>query len=341
MRPFTDSEPVFELRTDPTSGRKVLIAEGRAARPNDFVSATSILAPSHQPADCPFCRGNESQTPHELACARDSHGNCQVRVVPNKYPVVGPDAPEVGVCENPLAIAETPLGVHEVIIESPLHVRDWLDLSVEQVAEVLGMFVGRLEFALEQPRIESALIFKNVGQGAGASLEHVHSQLVGLPFVPTLLEAELAIASRHRAMQGSCLFCDLLREELRHRQRLVCENEDFVAFCAFAGRQPYETWVLPRRHSPLFTGVSRQEIGSLASVLQQVLHRLSEIVSPLAYNLVLHTAPPRDERSEAFHWHWELIPRTASLAGLEWGTGVFINSVSPERAANILQGIKT
>jgi UDPglucose--hexose-1-phosphate uridylyltransferase len=327
---------IFELRTDATTGRKVLIAEGRALRPNDFVDAAPLPALDHS-ANCPFCRGNEFHTPHELAVVNDAMGNWQVRVVPNKYPALASIAnaqglQSLGVFGERAAAS----GIHEVVIESPRHVRDWSDLATDDLAAVLRMFRDRIEHAYTMHQMQSALVFKNVGQAAGASLEHIHTQLVAFPYVPEVLEREVQIAAEHHHRTGSCLMCQLLGEEQQTGTRLVCENDSFAAFTAFAGRQPYETWVVPKQHACCFTQLGNEESHSLAIILRDLVELLShaaDLRPPVAYNVVLHTAPVGDERSVAFHWHWELIPRTTSLAGFEWGTGMYINSISPERAA--------
>jgi UDPglucose--hexose-1-phosphate uridylyltransferase len=344
-----NSDPVFELRSDPTTGRKVLIAEGRALRPFDFQGEPAPTGQSIK--DCPFCRGNEHQTPHELAVVNDAQGEWQVRVVPNKYPAVafesgGRQPPAVielpmahaGDLRPPLAGSLAPHGIHEVIIESPRHVCDWSELSVDELALVLTMFRDRLRSALNQPNISYGLIFKNVGQVAGASLEHVHSQLIALPFVPDVLECELRTAAEYQTQHGNCLLCDLLAAEIRHGDRLVIDNDHFAAITAYAGRQPYEMLIVPKSHAVSFLDITDDVPRSLAAILRDMVTRLSSVLTPLAYNLVLHTAPLHtaplvDERSAAFHWHWELIPRSTSLAGFEWATGMHINSVSPERAA--------
>jgi UDPglucose--hexose-1-phosphate uridylyltransferase len=339
---------VFELRTDPTTGRRVLIAEGRALRPNDFNGIASPPIADHS-ANCPFCRGNEHHTPHELAVVNDAAGNWQVRVVPNKYPAVGVPASagssptdrdmldrlKPGLQQG-LQLAASPLGVHEVIIESPRHVRDWHDLASDELAVVLQTFRDRIEHAYSAHQMHSALVFKNVGHEAGASLEHVHTQLVAFPYVPEVLEREVQIAAEHHRRTGSCLMCQLLAEERQAGTRLVCENDCFAAFTAFAGRQPYESWIVPRRHASCLTHLGNEESHSLAIILGDLIGRLrsaGDLRAPLAYNVVLHTAPVGDDREKSFHWHWEVIPRTTSLAGFEWGTGMYINSVSPERAA--------
>jgi UDPglucose--hexose-1-phosphate uridylyltransferase len=223
--------------------------------------------------------------------------------------------------------------VHEVIIESPRHIYDWSELPTKELVTVLSMFRDRMEHAYTLHHMTTALVFKNVGRDAGASLEHVHSQLIALPFVPEVLECELRKSAEFRNRTEGCLMCRLLADEIQQQTRMVIENAHFAAFCAFAGRQPYETWILPKSHASDFTQIDAQESQALAEILGELVRRLHGVLTPCAYNLVLHTAPREDQRAAAFHWHWEMIPRSTSLAGFEWGTGMHINSVSPERAA--------
>jgi UDPglucose--hexose-1-phosphate uridylyltransferase len=318
-----------ELRIDPVCGRCVYIAEDRAGRPNDFASGGSSTPASpsgDRKASCPFCAGHEAETPEALAEVRDAEGRWQVRVVPNKYPAV---ASQAG--------AAAPLGAHEVIIESPAHVAEVFDLAAAQFATVLGVYRDRLRHWAGSGAFRHGIVFKNSGSAAGASIEHVHSQLIALPYVPELVQAELTSAERFYAENQSCLFCELVQREQSAGDRLVLRRDGYVAFCAYAGRQPFETWILPERHAARFERSSDDELAALAAVLQDVLRRLQAQADSLAYNLILHTAPWDGAHDASYHWHWELIPRSSQLAGFELGAGVYINPVSPERAARNLR----
>ncbi|MEM8944146.1 MAG: DUF4931 domain-containing protein [Planctomycetota bacterium] len=310
------------MRRDPIVGRQVLIAEDRATRPNDFLGQKTASDRNDSPADCPFCAGHEDETPAELLEVRDHDGNWQVRVVPNKYPAVSLVADEGG-----------PFGTHEVFIESPRHVGDITELTDDEFAGVLRVYRRRLRHWSIDERISHCSIFKNVGSAAGASLEHVHSQLIALPTIPPVLKAELSGAEAHYRQYGCCRFCQLIDEELAERKRLVAATDQFVAFCAYAGRQPFETWILPRTHASSFNRLSDAQALDLARLMRQIVGRLQTQFVPLAYNLMLHTAPYRHASADYYHWHLEVLPRSTQLAGFEWGTGVHINPLSPERAA--------
>jgi UDPglucose--hexose-1-phosphate uridylyltransferase len=317
-----------ELRIDPICGRRVYIAEDRAGRPNDFVAPREGATGSadRRAASCPFCAGHEAATPDASATILGADGRWTVRVVPNKYPAVVLNA------EPPSAV-----GAHEVIVESSRHMTDLVELDVTQLATVLGVYRDRLRHWARDGRLRHAVVFKNSGAAAGASLEHVHSQLVALPYVPDAVQAELDGAGRYYAEHGQCAFCRLIEREGDAGERLVLRRDGYAAVAAYAARQPLETWILPDRHAARFDEPEDAELPALASVLQDLLRRLHAAVQSPAYNLILHTGPFDAAHSESYHWHWELIPRSTQLAGLEWGAGAYINPMSPERAARLLR----
>lgn len=313
-----------ELRTDPVSGRQVLIAEERSGRPQDFrIDPTTVARPDA--ADrCPFCEGREAQTPGSVVQWRLSDSDrspaWQVRVIPNKYPAVA--APE---------------GAHEIVVESPSHVVDVAELAVDELQLVFHAFRHRAAHWLEHPGIQYVAIMKNSQAAAGATLEHVHSQVLALPFVPAGVQVEMEAAHRFFQQRGHCLFCDLVARERQDGRRMVLETNLLTVFTAYAGRQPYETWILPRTHQACFSQASDSMLGDLAAVLLTLLHKLQACAGRLSYNLVLHTAGNPLQGDDAYHWHWELVPRLTRFAGLEVGSGAFVNTLAPERAAEALR----
>lgn len=312
-----------ELRQDAITGRCVIIAEERAARPHEFVS--TVTKPS---APCPFCAGNESLTPGEIASYPAQRGSAawQVRVVPNKYPAVHWQAAAVG--------------THEVIIESPDHLLSLAQLSDEQAQLTFHAYQDRLQALSRDERLGFGLIFKNSRAAGGASLEHLHSQLLGMEFVPPEIQLEAAKAGEYRALHGGCIFCRLLEDEA-DGNRVVSESEHFVVFCPFASRFPYEMWVVPKSHGASFESAGPQQVNELATTMLESIKRLENCLDSPAYNYWLHTAPFRMSRHDDFHWHIEIAPRVASLAGFELGSGCFINAVAPENAAQRLRGALT
>jgi UDPglucose--hexose-1-phosphate uridylyltransferase len=171
--------------------------------------------------------------------------------------------------------------------------------------------------------------FKNVGAEAGASLAHLHSQLIALPFVPDAVREELAGAEKYFQSTGRCVFC----EGKENLDRVVVADDRFTAVCPFAPRFGYETWIIPGTHASGFESLTDSDALALARTLKKTLFAIDTVLAEPAYNLYVHTAPMRSPALPYYHWHVEIIPRTARAAGFEWGSGVFINAVPPERAA--------
>lgn len=306
--------------------------------------------------DCPFCPGQEHRTPPAVHQVLDDRGQWQIRVVPNKYPAVempfSDDStgslPRIDGSQNldnesaPVTIAPAvrtvhatvpAAGVHEVVIESALHLDRMSNLTIEGLQRVLESYAARLRHWQNDRRLCYGLVFKNQGPRAGASLSHVHSQLVALPSVPPCVQAELQRAEQAYGDRRVCPYCWMVAQELSAATRLVCEQAGCVAFCPFASLQPYEVWLMPVAHQPSFEDLSASDFASLASVLHELLVRLEAVVPEAAYNMLLRTAP-WDGRGEAWHhWRIECLPRSTSFAGLELAAGMFINPVAPERAA--------
>jgi UDPglucose--hexose-1-phosphate uridylyltransferase len=208
------------------------------------------------------------------------------------------------------------------------------------VRDLFGVYRDRLAALRREPGLEYAQVFKNHGPEAGASVEHAHSQVLALPHVPRDVRAELDAAAAYHGAHGRCPFCDLLARELAAGERVVIASEHCVAFTAFAGRFPYETWVVPRQHGGHFDRLSEAELDDLAAVMRSLLRRLHR-AGPRAYNYVLHTAPLPAPEPAHYHWHWEVLPRVTGIAGYELATGYYINPLPPEDAAQRLRELAT
>jgi len=309
---------MIELRRDPLTGRMVVFASGRIGRPHDFSSAYKASPPE----SCPFCEGHEDQTPPETWALREGEPDgpgWRVRAVPNKYPV----------CE-----------AHELIIETPLHDADLPDLAPAEVEEIIFAYRSRME-ALAAQGWRYLALFKNHGHGAGASRAHPHAQLMGLRFVPPLVREELRIAQRAYQRSGRCIYCETIARELEDGERVIEADRSFLVWSPYGARVPLECWILPRRHQHDFVNISAEDIKALARALRRTLTRLRKLLSGLyAYNYYIHTSPlaPKIEATKlGYHWHLEILPRLGRLAGLEWGTGLYVNSVMPEEAARRLR----
>ncbi|HXL01992.1 MAG TPA: galactose-1-phosphate uridylyltransferase [Candidatus Atribacteria bacterium] len=328
-----------EFRKDPLFGRWVIIAEERGTKPYQFGEGWE----RESSFPCVFCPGRESYTPPEVFSIREkdtppNERGWRVRVVPNRFPALLPGEPLRQYVDG-FYERMSGFGVHEVIIETPDHYSDLVDLPLKQVEEVLWVYRERMRELGEDSRLRYCLIFKNQGEKAGASLPHAHSQLIATPVIPKKVQEELKGAREFYEEEGNCFFCSLLEEE-RKRERLVWEEERFIAFVPYAARFPYETWIFPQRHCAFFSEIEEEEIRNLAYVLKGVLSAIKTLLHDPAFNFILHAAPysrSLENYADYYHWHMEILPSLGKMAGFEWGTGFYINSVIPEKAAKALR----
>jgi UDPglucose--hexose-1-phosphate uridylyltransferase len=344
-----------ELRTDWLTGRTVLIAENRALRPNEFSGEPALLASSLNKAtpsplpNCPFCAGNEHRTPPSVYEKLDAAGRWQVRVVPNSYPAVSNLSGDTDGIARFITSADAvapidaepsaslAVGAHEVIIENPNHIDRMAGLTMPNLHDVLRAYAERLRHWRAEGHLHYGLVFKNQGPRAGASLAHVHSQVIALPFIPPPVAAELTRAAQQLKLSSSCAYCSLIERERSIDTRIVFDDDGFVAFCPFASWQPHEVWLMPAGHESSFELAELGALDSLAHVLYRLFERLATLGSATDYNLLLRTAPWTGNHDSSYHWRIELLPRENSFAGCEVATGIHINPLPPERAAQNLR----
>ncbi|HEX4611029.1 MAG TPA: HIT domain-containing protein [Urbifossiella sp.] len=331
--------PAPEYRRDPVTGRWAVVAPARALRP---LVPHPAPAQADPPADCPFCPGNEHDTPGELLADRDPASapngpGWRLRVVPNRYPAVEA-APAPLLPSGDLFTAAPAAGRHEVVIACPEHVVRAAELPRGAYRGLFRAYRERMAAHAADPGLAYTLAFKNVGADAGASLAHAHAQLVATPFVPAIVQEELDASAAYHTRTGRCVFCDLAAAE-RSGPRRVCETGDFVAVAAFAPRFAYEVWVLPKGHAARYETIADAAVGEFAGVVRRVVAALDAVLGPVAFNWYLHTAPLRSADLPHYHWHLEIIPRTARPAGFEWGGGCHVTATAPERAAADLRAV--
>lgn len=329
-----------QLRQDPTTKEWVIIATDRSKRPHDFIRTQVLDEKPPYREDCPFCLGNEHLTPHEHLAYRsggspDGQG-WWVRVVANKFPALSPEG-NVQRQETGFFRMMDGVGIHEVVIESPIHNQLLPLMDDKQVEEILLAYRERYLALREDPRIKLIMIFKNHGEAAGTSLDHPHSQLVGTSVVPSNNRKKLEEAARYYDDHGRCVFCDSIREELVCGERTVMDTDTFLVVQPFASRSPFETWIVPKTHQASFGSISMEDSKRLATTLKQTLLRLYSKLNNPDYNFVIHTAPIKDEQEDYYHWHLQIIPRLTNPAGFELGSGIYINVSLPEEAAQFLR----
>jgi UDPglucose--hexose-1-phosphate uridylyltransferase len=324
-----------ELRIDPLTGLRVVLAPARADRPFSFESSETHDAAREE---CPLCEGHESWTPPETFALRPGGGppdspGWLVRAVPNKYPLVAPggagaNGADSGRGDPELLVSSKATGHHEVIVHSPEHVASMTALAPDQFRHAIEGWLRRSAAHADAAYVH---LMVNEGHAAGASLEHSHAQLYALDNVPAMVAREREHFTAHNTRtMGGCLLCDLLKEEVRRRERVVAVDDHAVLLAPFASRGPYELQLVPRRHERSFAD---SEPAALDLLREGLLRLSAKLGAPPPLNLWVRTAP---RGADNFHWHVDVVPRLTRLAGFELGTGQYVNIVPPERAAQEL-----
>lgn len=329
-----------ELRKDPITGRWVIIAAERAMRPSDFIRQPAVPSGGRF---CPFCPGNESKTPPEVLAyrpggGRPNEGGWTLRVVPNKFPALRVEG-DLNRQGEGVYDRMNGVGAHEVVIETPDHMLTLSELTEKQVEDVFWAMRDRIVDLRRDKRLRYIIVFKNHGAAAGATLEHTHSQLIALPVVPKRAQEELDGSRRYFDYRERCIFCDILRQETDTGSRVILESEHFLAITPYAARFPFETWILPKRHSSHFEASEIPEVQNLGWMQRAILRKIDKVLERPAYNLMIHSAPVQEGAMAHYHWHIEIIPKLTNAAGFEWGTGFYINPTPPEEAARFLREV--
>lgn len=303
--------------------RTVVVAPRRADRPHDAPGSTAA------DAICPFCVGHESLTPPAVLQV-PADATWHARIIPNRYPIVEP----LDDGRRLVAGSRAAHGLHEVVVESPAHDRSILDVPADRWHDVWWMIQRRLAMLADRSDLAWATVFKNSGPRAGASLEHLHSQLVGLDFVPPVLAAELAAAATKQDPFGQLI------REAEATDCIVSATGDLVALVPPAPRQPCETWIVPRSATPHFHTADPGQVTALAALTHDVIRRLDRLRPAADFNWWLHAAPFAHHPHAAvdrWHWHLEILPRWAQFAGFELGTGCHISTLSARDSARALR----
>ena len=351
----TTSPP--EFRYDPLGDTWVIVAAERNKRPLPLREKIS-----KDPSEgCPFCVGHESETPPEIwqfpeKEKRKNSSVWKIRVIPNKYPALKSDQAG-GWFEYGLYEFIEGTGAHEVIIETPEHDIYFEELPKLHIEYVLRTYRARIRTLYQDPKIKYALLFKNQGAQAGASLSHPHSQLIGTPVLPKGVASKLERAFYYHGKTSRCLICDLIKQEKEEGSRWLFSKKGIVAFVPYAARFPYEIFIVPEKHCSCFTQAEDEILDALSEVLKELLLKLKKLLTEPPYNLILNTAPnaqfkykgwpgekeknifrePGDKNYDYYHWHLNIFPRLNPIAAFEWSSGFSINPVPPEVSADFLR----
>jgi len=340
-----------ELRKDPISGRWMITAtRNEVDTPFGFINVRK----EEKERDCPFCEGRELETPPEAFALRKEESKPDtpgwtVRVIPSKFGVVKPneEVEKKGVGDFFFFDTINGYGVHEIVIESPLHITHISDLPIEQIEKVLRVYQIRLRELKKNSLLKYGLIFRNQGYGKEISMLHVHSQIIALPLIPKSIKDELSSAKNYYEEKERCIFCDIIKQELYSHERIVSAGDKFIVLAPFASRFPFETQILPRKHECDFTNVPEEDLWELAEKLKSIIMKTVKLLKDPPLNFVLHTAPFMVPEAgfwltikQDYHWHIEILPHAMLARGFEWGGDFYINPPSPEAAAKFLKEVE-
>ncbi|MDB5047097.1 MAG: galT [Fibrobacteres bacterium] len=324
------------LRYDVTTHDWVIFATERTRRPHDLPPRPEQASDT---STCPFCPGKEGETHWELFRIPDPHRpeTWSVRAVANKFPALTLEA-KGGFTERGRHFQQYDgYGAHEVIVESPDHFTPMALQSRMQIERVLVALQTRYRALMLDRRLRSIILFKNHGAAAGTSLKHPHWQILATPLVPRMLRQRHDIATDYFDRNFKCLHNVLLEEELSIGSRVLAMNEAFAAVLPYASHLPYQVRILPRVFQASFSQASWEQLGLLASLLKEVMGRLYTALGDPAFNLTFVSPPIGDEDEDYFLWHIDILPRLFTQAGFEMGSGMSINPILPETAAQELR----
>ncbi len=316
----------------------VIVNSDRARRPAEFRRVT-VRSPRPRYLDsCPFCPGNEAES-EEALLRLPEKGDWRIRVLKNKYPVLSMEGEPRRTMDGPRRMVRG-VGLHEVVVESPLHDMSPAFLEKGHVADILRIYRARFRSAFEDRRVEHVIIFKNHGPSSGTSIGHPHSQIVATPVVPARFRDRLLASMHYFDDTGRCLKCEMIENELSDGVRVIMESPHFITFIPYAALSPFHTWIFPRRHMASFSSITEEETADLAVHLKTILLKLSLGVDDPDYNYAISSSSPRHAESEFSHWYISIIPRLIETTGFELGSGIYVNPSIPENNAAYLRGIE-
>lgn len=325
-----------ELRQDIVTGDWVVIATGRAKRPEDF---SNVEYSTHNLeaniSNCLFCDPEKSGQEKDVLIYHKEDGDWTLRVFPNKYPAFSRGRVPHSLAEGPY-FAMTGTGYHELIVTRD-HFKHLPDLEIVEVAEVFDAFQDRYLDLMKKKSVNFITIFHNYGKEAGASISHPHSQLIAIPVISPYIRQEISGSKLYYKSNEKCVYCTMAEYENKYKKRIVFENGSFIAFCPFSSRSAFEIWVMPKKHSPYFERITNDDKIKLAEVFKNALMAIKKTIDNPPYNFYIHTSPCDGKDYPHYHWHIEILPHTSVWAGFELETGIEISMIRPEVAAKALR----
>ena len=323
-----------DLRKEPVTRTWVVVTTDHPKGPSDYLPFKPPYQPQEAEGLCPFCPGHEEMTPRETFMLSGEGGGWAVRVIPNKFPFFHIEGEFDRRPEGMYDVMEA-VGAHEIVVETPGHKQNFASMDTQQIEKILRAYRERLKDLEKDPRFQQFLILKNY---PGLFNRHPHSHIIAMPVIPRRIDEEIYGTLDYYQRKERCIFCDIIKEEILMKKRVILETVHFLVFSPFASRYPFETWIVPKKHAPDFHHIHEEGIEDLSVAIQSLFLRFHKLLSNPPYSLALHTSPvqSRFHRSE-YHWHIETRLRIGLREGFEWGTGFFVNPTPPEDAAAFLR----
>ncbi len=333
-----------EFRRDPLTHRWVITGFIDSDRPEELIPTLKRNPPEH----CHFCEGNEHFTPKETYAHRaegsvPNRPGWDIRVVPNRTTDLRiRELQKRG--QGGIYDLQNASGIHETIVETPKHTNRFSQLPLAQMVKVLKTYQDRYEEHKKNHLLKGVLIFRNQGRGGALVFEHTHSHMISLPFIPKTVENELKGAKRFYDLKTRCIFCDMVSEEKKINQRILYENDDYISWCPFAARFPFEAWIIGKSHQSEYSKTDPATFENLARAIRFTLSSIEKVVGDTPISFVIHSAPLRFDVTEdysyvpnVYHWHIEILPHALPAGGFEWGGDFFLSPPTPERCAKVLK----
>jgi len=337
-----------ELRMDTVSLEWVVVAVGRAKRPEEFRQEEAKKVRPHADHRCVFCN-LEKNAANEMPVLILSHGKTMaittmalpddwtIVVLPNKFPVFTHEDRNLHERhENHLYTSMHAVGFHEVVVFRD-HFLKIEHMEVSQIKEIIDAYAYRYRFLMKEEAVTYISIFHNSGPAAGASVAHPHSQIITTPLIHHGLRQALVRSQKYYQKNHQCVYCQMNALERKLKTRVVFENENFLAVCPFAPKTAFEVIISPKKHLPYFERSTEQQKWDLAEAFQVVFKKLDGVLNGPDYNFFLHTAPCDRREYDYYHWHWTILPKTVIPAGFELATRIDVSIIRPEDAAKALR----
>ena len=324
-----------ELRQDLVSGDWIIVAPERLSRPHDFVSDKKPRKKTPK-NKCPFENLGQAESWAPILSFPNKK-NWEIIIIPNKYPaLVHSEACATSFGRGPYKLCAG-VGYHDLVITRD-HDKNFADLSAGRALDLMKVFQKRYKAVSVDPCILYTSAFFNWGPKAGASIYHPHYQVVSLPIVPPDVQHSLTGSDKYFKKHRRCAHCEMLKYELKEKVRIIEENAGAVAFAPFFSRQPFEVRIFTKAHLPHFEKTPASDLKYVTLIMQNAIRRIRKHLNDADFNFFVHTAPFRDKgKYDHYHWHIEVIPKIAITAGFELSTGVEINVIDPNRAAEVLR----